>query len=112
MSEMYPGKAVLPQIICLGRGIKIAPGDAVELECPRASILNVAFRINASGPVSVTVEEYQDNTWRGTEMLEACEGETVWHHILKRAVFRLRLTNPSREQDVTVSVDANLPCRI
>lgn len=112
MYEMMPGKAVMPQIVRIGRGIRIAPGEAIELECPRASILNVAFRIHTSGPVNVAVEELQGNDWQSTEFLEAPEGETVWHHILKKPVFRLRLANPSPAENVTVSVDANLPRRV
>ncbi len=112
MYEMMPGTAVMPQIVRIGRGIRIAPGEAIELECPRASILNVAFRIHTSGPVSIAVEELQGNDWQSTEVLEASAGETVWHHILKKPVFRLRLANPSPAENVTVSVDANLPCRV
>ena len=102
----------MPQVVRLGRGIRIAPGEAIELACPRAGILNVAFRIHASGPVNVAVEEFQGDDWRSTEVLEAAEGETVWHHILQKPVFRLRLTNPSGAGSVSVSVDANLPCRV
>lgn len=112
MYERIPGKSVTPQVVRLGRGIRIAPGEAIEMECPRASILNVAFRIHTSGPVNVAVEERQDDGWQRTGVLEAAEGETVWHHILKKSVFRLCLANPSGAGSVTVSVDANLPCRV
>ena len=113
MYERIPGKSVAPQVVRLGRGIRIAPGEEIELDCPRASILNVAFRIHTSGTVNVAVEECQeDDGWQRTKTLEAAEGETVWHHILKKPVFRLRLTNPSDAGSVTVSVDANLPCRV
>ncbi len=111
MEEFYRGKAVIPQIVCLGRGITIAPGAAVKLDCPKTSILNVAFRIRATGPVNVTIEEYRDHEWQATEMMEVLEGETILHHILANPTFRLNLANPLADQEVTVSVDANLPRR-
>lgn len=109
MAELYREKAVVPQVVCLGRKMKIAPGATRELSCPKTSILNVAFRIRTTGPVHVTVEEAHENGWGARETLEALEGETVWHIILKKATFRLRLTNPSDAREVVVSVDVNLP---
>ncbi|MGB9903186.1 MAG: hypothetical protein ACPLQO_00775 [Desulfotomaculales bacterium] len=106
---LFAGKAVRPQIFCLGRDIGIPPGGEVELACPKATILNIAFRIRSSGPVGLAVEEHTEDSWLVTETLEAGEGETVWHHILKKPAFRLRLGNPARDREVKVTVDVNLP---
>jgi hypothetical protein len=106
---LFTGKAVRPQIFCLGRDIGISAGSEVELACPRATILNIAFRIRSSGPVSLAVEELAEESWQVTETLEAEEGETIWHHILKKPDFRLRLMNPAKERELSVSVDVNLP---
>ncbi len=103
-------KIVVPHIVHLAREMNLGASQAVELDCPRATLLNIAFRIRTTGTVNIFVEEYDGKEWKTTNKLEAEEGETIWHHILKQPSFRLRLTNPSPKQDVEVSIDANLPC--
>ncbi|MDQ0287632.1 hypothetical protein J2Z49_002762 [Desulfofundulus luciae] len=103
-------KIVVPRIVRLAREMNLGAGQAVELDCPRATLLNIAFRIRTTGTVNLFVEEHNGQEWKTTGRLEVEEGETVWHHILKKPCFRLRLANPSPADAVEVSIDANLPC--
>lgn len=103
-------KIVVPRIVRLAREMNLGAGQAVELDCPRATLLNIAFRIRTTGTVNLFVEEHNGQEWETTGRLEVEEGETVWHHILQQPCFRLRLANPSPAGAVEVSIDANLPC--
>lgn len=105
----FGGKTVVPRIVSLARNMCLNTGQAVELECPRATIFVVAFRIRTSGTVEVLVEERAGESWEVTGKLKAEEGVTIWHHMLKHPEFRLRLYNTS-SREVWVSVDVNLPC--
>ncbi|WP_027356959.1 hypothetical protein [Desulfofundulus thermocisternus] len=103
-------KIVVPNIVHLARNLKLVPGQVVELDCPRATLMNIAFRIRTTGTVDLFVEEENDRGWETTGRQEVEEGEMVWHYILKRPCFRLRLANPSPAVNVEVSIDVNLPC--
>ncbi|MGB9803442.1 hypothetical protein [Desulfofundulus sp.] len=103
-------KIVVPRVVRLVREMNLSAGQSVELDCPRATLLNIAFRIRTTGNVNFLVEEYNGRDWEATSRFEVEEGETVWHHILKQPSFRLRLANPSPTESVEISIDANLPC--
>lgn len=103
-------KIVAPNITSLAQELKLGAGETMELECPRATLLNIGFRIRTTGQMNISVEEYNGEDWKTTGELEVEKGETVWHYILKKNSFRLRLNNPSSSNDVVVSVDVNLPC--
>jgi len=102
---------VWPNVVPLAQNLTLAPGGAVVLEAPRATIMNVGIRVRTTGTVNAALEEFDDTDWIPKDRMECLEGDTIWHHQLRHPRFRLRLENPSSDAEVAVSIDLNMPKR-
>jgi len=98
-----------PQVFALFSGLNLAAGAAAVSDPLEAEIMNTAFSIRSTGAVDAFIEEYNGEKWSTADQMEVLEGDTVWHHTLRNARFRLRLENKS-EREAVVSVRVNLPC--
>ncbi|OAT87094.1 hypothetical protein [Desulfotomaculum copahuensis] len=100
-----------PQVFALIERMTLAAGAIATSDPLEADIMDTAFSIRSTGTVDAAIEEFDGEQWQVADSMEVLEGDTVWHHTLKNAQFRLRLENKS-ERDAVVSINVNLPCAV
>lgn len=102
---------VWPNVLSLARDLKLAPGARTILDAPAAEIMNIAVRVHTTGAVNTSLEEMDDTGWAVRDRMECLEGDTVLHYQLRRSTFRVQVFNPSDKDEVTLSIDVNMPRR-